>query len=338
MASPSAVSVVIPTYNRAHLLGRSIGSALRATCEGDEIIVADDASTDNTAEVVTRYGGRVRYLPLPHGGAGATRNAGTRAATKPLIAYLDSDDEWDADKLTIQRAFMDARPDVLYSFTDFRMIDGDGPVQQRYLKKWRPDDPRSWREIMGEPVRYSSILPVPAGREDFDVYVCDLYYRLMETFLISAVTLVVRREEAGEALHFGEDLAFYDDLECFGRLGRAGKGCFLDCETSTQYGHPGPRLTDANTDVLTRTHLCVLGRVWGQDEAFLRQHGPHFRKKVRDQRLLRARWLLVQGRTKEAQQELREAGESPASYRMLAALPGFVTKALLRVRRAVRGS
>ena len=59
--------------------------------------------------------------------------------------------------------------------------------------------------------------------------------------------------------------------------------------------------------------------------------------RVRQQRLTRARWLLCQGRTKEARQELRQAGDSPASYRVLAALPGFVARGLLGMRRAVRG-
>src|SRR5262249_11758520 len=159
---------------------------------------------------------------------------------------------------------------------------------------------------------YSSILPLPPAREEIPVYQGELYVPLMETFLMSAVTLMVRRQEAGDALRFAEDVATLEDLECFGRLARAGKGCYLACGTATQFGHDGPRLTDANTEKRTRAHLTVLGRVWGQDEAFLKQHGPHFRAKVRQQRLTRARWLLCQGRTKEAREELREAGESPA--------------------------
>src|SRR4051812_38788485 len=238
---PSAVSVVIPTYNRAHLIRRALDSALLAVSAGDEINPPAAASTTNPAEVVAAYGDRVRSLRLPHGGAGAARNGGTRAATRPLVAYLDSDDEWDADKLTLQRAFMDARPDVLFSFTDFRMQDSDGTLTPRYLARWRPDDPRSWEEIMGGPVPYSSILPLPAGRDEILTYVGDLYFRLMETFLISAVTLIVRREQAGAALHFAEDVPALEDHECFGRLARAGKGCYLACDTSTQYGHDGPR-------------------------------------------------------------------------------------------------
>ena len=106
----------------------------------------------------------------------------------------------------------------------------------------------------------------------------------------------------------------------------------MSCNCSSRF------LTDADTEKRTRAHLTVLGRVWGQDETFLSQHGPHFRQKVRQHRLTRAKWLLCQGRTKEAREELREAGESPAAYRVLAALPGFMTRTLLRMRRAVKGT
>ena len=75
-----AVSAVIPTYNRAHLVPRAIRSALAALAPGDEVIVVDDGSTDDTATVVTGFGAPVRLLPVPHGGAGAARNAGLAAA------------------------------------------------------------------------------------------------------------------------------------------------------------------------------------------------------------------------------------------------------------------
>src|SRR5262245_3320321 len=125
---PSSVSVLIPTYNRAHLVARSVESALAAMLPDDELIVADDGSTDNTEQVLAPYAGRIRLLRLPHGGAGVTRNAAIGVATRPLVAFLDSDDEWDSDKLVLQRALMDARPDVLFCFSDFRVRETDGRI------------------------------------------------------------------------------------------------------------------------------------------------------------------------------------------------------------------
>ena|SRR5205085_9003777 len=86
MTNGTPISVIIPTYNRAHLITRAIDSVLKNLQPGDEIIVVDDASTDNTAEVVSRYGSVLRRIQVKHGGAGAARNQGVKAARNPLVA------------------------------------------------------------------------------------------------------------------------------------------------------------------------------------------------------------------------------------------------------------
>src|SRR2546423_1421491 len=103
-----ALSVVIPTYNRAALVARAGRAALATLQAGDAGVVADDGSTDGTAAALAEFGGRVRYLVLPHGGAGPARNAGVAAAKGPLVAFLDSDDEWFPHKTALQRRFHEA--------------------------------------------------------------------------------------------------------------------------------------------------------------------------------------------------------------------------------------
>jgi glycosyltransferase involved in cell wall biosynthesis len=102
--SSIAVSVVIPTYNRASLLGRAIKSVLEQTYQDFEIIVVDDASTDNTEEVVRNLRDRrIRYLRHEKNrGGSAARNTGIRAAWGQYIAFQDSDDEWLPEKLKKQ--------------------------------------------------------------------------------------------------------------------------------------------------------------------------------------------------------------------------------------------
>lgn len=90
------LSVVIPTWNRAHIVCEAIESALNQRPEGIEVIVVDDASTDATIERLKEtFGRRVHLLPLAvQRGQGAARNAGALLACGQYISFLDSDDVW----------------------------------------------------------------------------------------------------------------------------------------------------------------------------------------------------------------------------------------------------
>ena len=127
------VSVIIPTYNRASLLARSINSILRQTFQDFEIIIVDDASTDNTQEVVsTIRDPRIRYLKHEtNRGGSAARNTGISAAQGDFIAFQDSDDEWLPEKLAKQvNILADALPNVGVVYTGFWRIQGD---QKEYI-------------------------------------------------------------------------------------------------------------------------------------------------------------------------------------------------------------
>jgi glycosyltransferase involved in cell wall biosynthesis len=89
------VTVIIPTYNRARLLGRAIDSVLAQIFTDFELIIVDDGSVDNTRQLVLGYADqRIRYLRHERNqGANAARNTGVRAATGKYVAFLDSDDE-----------------------------------------------------------------------------------------------------------------------------------------------------------------------------------------------------------------------------------------------------
>jgi glycosyltransferase involved in cell wall biosynthesis len=106
------VSVVIPAFNRAHLIGRAIGSVLAQHYSHFEIIVVDDASTDDLAEVLAQFADpRLHSIVHPQNrGAAAARNTGIAAAQGEFVAFLDSDDSWYADKLGFQIAAMRDQP------------------------------------------------------------------------------------------------------------------------------------------------------------------------------------------------------------------------------------
>jgi len=111
METNPLVSVVVPTYNCAHYLAAALDSVLAQTYRPIEVIVVDDGSTDNTADVVCAYA-EVRYLYQPNQGAAVARNIGIAAAQGEFIAFLDADDVWQPDKLSIQVAYMLQHPSV----------------------------------------------------------------------------------------------------------------------------------------------------------------------------------------------------------------------------------
>ncbi|RKY37879.1 MAG: glycosyltransferase family 2 protein [Candidatus Omnitrophota bacterium] len=125
------VSVIIPTYNRAHLVGRAVESVLDQTFQDFEILVVDDHSVDNTEEVVNDFNdARIRYIKHQiNMGGNATRNTGVKNSKGEYIAFLDSDDEWLPEKLKKQIDIFQRAPDkvgLVYSWAE--MIDEKGEL------------------------------------------------------------------------------------------------------------------------------------------------------------------------------------------------------------------
>src|SRR5262245_52582764 len=98
------ISVIITTYNQAAYIGEALESVLAQTLQPLEVIVVDDGSTDDTAEQVARFTGRIRYIRQKNQGVAGSRNTGVRAARGELLAFLDGDDVWETEKLAAQAA------------------------------------------------------------------------------------------------------------------------------------------------------------------------------------------------------------------------------------------
>jgi glycosyltransferase involved in cell wall biosynthesis len=112
------VSVVIPTFNRAWSLAEAVDSVLSQELRGFELIVVDDGSTDDTLQLLERYGDAIRVLRREHRGVSAARNAGVAAGRGELIAFLDSDDLWLPGKLQRQVDFFASHPEALICQTE----------------------------------------------------------------------------------------------------------------------------------------------------------------------------------------------------------------------------
>ena len=113
------VTVILPSWNRAAWLKKSIDSVLEQTFRDFELIVVDDASTDSTQEILTSYSGKIRSITFAKNlGVSAARNAAVKNCDSEWIAFLDSDDFWHPHKLQKQIAQTVIRAECPIHFTD----------------------------------------------------------------------------------------------------------------------------------------------------------------------------------------------------------------------------
>jgi glycosyltransferase involved in cell wall biosynthesis len=118
-----AISVIVPTYNRASLIGATLESILDQSHAPAEVIVADDGSTDETESIVRGFSQKVQYHRIENSGVCAARSLGVSVSKSPWIAFCDSDDLWERDKLERQ-VLLHERSGVEFSFTNFRIFSG----------------------------------------------------------------------------------------------------------------------------------------------------------------------------------------------------------------------
>lgn len=332
--APLSCSIIIPTYNRAAYLATAIESVLGQMMPDDELIVVDDGSEDETPAVLARYGSRIAVIQGGHGGAGRARNLGIERARNDLVAFLDSDDRWFPHKLRIQRAFMERRPEVLFSFTNFQVEYRDGSVRPRYLELWHRDH-ATWEEAFGPGYPYSTVDPLPEEISDFLVYEGDLYRLQLTGFYVLTDTLMVRRKEAGDALHFAEDLKTYEDLECFYRLSQRGKAAFLDVDTVRQLDHPHGRLSQRDNLEKIDARLVLMRRIWGADADFLQDHLVLYRRSLDNLLIQKAGFLISQGNNRMARRTLVEVSSAPVLMSLLAYLPAWLTSFAIKFHKSI---
>jgi glycosyltransferase involved in cell wall biosynthesis len=334
------LSVIIPTYNRAGMICRAIDSVISQITVDDEIIVIDDGSTDGTEESLNKVRDRIIYRRISHGGAGRARNEGIKIAHNGLIAFLDSDDEWMPQKTKLQRALLQARPDVLFCFSDWRDLDPEQHPVSHLVSLWHLaylDKDKSFGEnILGPGVPFSSMAPLPEGIDDFMVHIGDIYGKEMERELVSVITLMYRRgsKHRGD-LKFSEDVPTREEWEFVGKLARKGLVAYLDCATAIAHRHEGPELIKLDyldPIAFLNARIKLLERVWGADTEYLKEHHEEYLKVNREIHKSLIREFLRLGRTQEAREEIRKNMSIPVTYKLLSRFPGFVNRSLFHPR------
>ncbi len=118
------VSVVIPTYNSARYLAEAVDGAVNQTFKDIEILVIDDGSTDDTQDVVRRYGAAIRCISQENKGVAVARNHGIAESRGRYVAFLDADDVWRPEKLEKELRALEGHSEFQACYTAIQVLDG----------------------------------------------------------------------------------------------------------------------------------------------------------------------------------------------------------------------
>ena len=234
------VSVVIPTYNRAYCLERTLSSALSQTYRNLEIVVVDDGSTDTTEELMTTLGRRdvrVRYIKQANKGVAAARNTGFGYCTGDFVALLDSDDVWRPWKIELQLACMTRFPDVGMTWTDMQAIDADGrEVSGAYLRAmYSAWEHFSLDDLFTTHVPVGTIAPRFAAEHGSRLFhFGEIFSEMLVGNLVHTPTVLLRRDRLNKVSGFDESLCpAGEDYDFHLRTCREGVVGFIDMPAIT---------------------------------------------------------------------------------------------------------
>lgn len=226
MMNRPLVSIILPTYNQANLLRRSIGSVLKQSYTNWELIVWDDGSTDNTEEIVRSYENqKIKYYHEENRGVYYARNQSVLVSGGEYLAFLDSDDEWMEDKLSAQLKVMIAHPSIDFVFTDFYNINLTTNVKGSAFQQC-----------------LSAMKLLDVEQMDYNLFVIKggLLESLAVENYIATDTVVIRKELLERTGNFHGGLRSSEDFELWWRIGLTG-ACFafLKKVYLVRYKYPG---------------------------------------------------------------------------------------------------
>lgn len=206
------VSVIIPTYNRALLLPRAIISVIGQSFSDWELLVVDDGSTDDTAAVLQGFAHepRLRVLRSQNGGVSRARNWGIREARGEWISFLDSDDEWLADKLAKQLEFAATHPAV-------SVIHGD----EIWIRNGVRVNPMNKHRKRGG----------------------DIYSDALKLCCVSPSTVMIRKDLFAEVGLFREDFPVCEDYDLWLRISAHHMVGFVEDVLIKKYGGHADQLS-----------------------------------------------------------------------------------------------
>ncbi|HUS87813.1 MAG TPA: glycosyltransferase family 2 protein [Desulfosporosinus sp.] len=226
------VTIIIPTYNRKSYLEDAIDSVLGQNFTHFGIIVVDDGSDDGTADLVRGLGDpkKLEYMRFSHSGVpGKVRNAGARMAKGNYLAFLDSDDQWEPEKLEIQLAVMQQGDPIRWCITNLKIIDLDASTS-RHLQGFEALFPLFKEISISAKVFFSKSLKevsVEVGGKAILIFSGDMFEPLFHGNFCSPVSLLIHRELWDIFGGFDESFQVAEDTEFFHRLASKAPGAIV---------------------------------------------------------------------------------------------------------------
>lgn len=341
------VSVIIPTYNRAGLVGEAIESVLCQTALPREIIVVDDGSTDDTLERLVPYESRVVVVKANHGGIAHARNEGMRKATGTYVAFLDSDDRYLPHKLAVQVRILERFPDVGMVCSEFSGF-GDGLTEEFHLKSYHEPAFRESERYDDYFERAVSLREV--GIEcppwsDRKIYTGRIFDHYLRALFIFTNSMMVRRSVLDGVGLQDEGFPLFEEYEFALRVARKCSVAFVDVPTYELRYHAGQISTTTRADgpavfvEKQRQLLRVVERHGVLDDVYYRANKTMVDGvMVRLHRALGIALICHPGHEAEARSVLsagKRYGLSATGLRLLTYMPGVVRRIAMKVYRVI---
>jgi glycosyltransferase involved in cell wall biosynthesis len=309
------VSVIITTFNRSALVVEAIESVLAQDFRDFELIVVNDGSTDDTREVLARYGQRIRCIHQPNAGLNAARNAAIDIARGQFFALLDDDDLWEPGKLALCVALARRFPAAGLVFSNFNILRGAQRITRDGLRTWH-HGLRDFGDIFA---RRHDLSARELGRsaptpERFNVYEGDVYEASLPAPWVLPAAGLVRRERVPAGLRFNEADSTCGDWEYFARLSRHSGCVFVDHDFAVNRSHEDAvRLTRLPRPIQLTRRVAMIERLWLADPGFMAKRGTLVTATLHDclMKLARAR-LLASDRAGARQALARAMTLAPA--------------------------
>lgn len=202
MAQQELISVVIPTFDRAHTIGRALDSVLNQSRKADEIIVIDDGSTDDTSSILENIRD-IHVIHTENNGVSSARNSGIKSSGGNWIAFLDSDDEWMPQKLEKQIS-------LIQSNSEIKLVHSN----EIWIRNGKRVNPQKKHEKSGG----------------------DIFRKCLPLCLISPSSVLVHRDLLDEVGLFDENLPACEDYDLWLRICAKHRVHYIEESLIIKYG------------------------------------------------------------------------------------------------------